>query len=166
MPEGARFYGPESTVTHTQQPFIEGYRVKSHTAETAWAEVLSSTPGAFLLQGPAAYETFEDTDLIDVTSDPDSYPLAISSHEDPTFHVNLTVSSVGTPEGAIWQAGPTADNQNKGIIAAFDASGNLIVRAGTTDPLLYQLADTSSMVGHGLCTKHQETGKTVLPQMI
>jgi predicted phage tail protein len=148
LDSGNRHYGPETTVSHTQFPVISGYRVKSQAEHPSWSEVESAAAAGFLLHGPAAYETFEDTDLIDVTSTPDVYPLAISSHEDPTFHVNLTVSSVGTAEGAIWQAGPTADGEQHGIIAAFDSAGSLIVRAGSTDPLLYQLADTTSMVGH------------------
>jgi len=148
LTSGRKHYGPETTVSHTQFPVVSGYRVKSQAEHPAWSEVDSAAAAGFLLHGPDAYSVFQDTDVIDTTSTPSSDSDQISSHEDPTFHVNLTVSSVGTAEGAIWQAGPTADNEQKGIIAAFDSAGSLIVRAGSTDPLLYQLADTTSMVGH------------------
>jgi predicted phage tail protein len=139
---GSRSYGTETSVDLVVYPILNGFRVLSRTEETGWSSLVAGAAAGFVEHARTPDFTMADGTTADVTYDTAATP-EISNVSEPTFHCNMTVTSAGTAEGAILLAGrPTV----YGILACFNASGDLVVRAGTTDPVLRQLADTSNML--------------------
>jgi predicted phage tail protein len=144
LTSGRKHYGPETTVSHTQFPVISGYRVKSQAEHPGWSEVESAAAAAFLLHGPAAALTFTDGADVPVHA---TTANTVNTVSEATFHCNLTVSSSGTPEGLIFSHAGAPYPSNGGNLVTFDSSGNLILRVGTNEPILYLPTDQTSMYG-------------------
>ena len=144
LTSGRKHYGPETTISHTQFPVISGYRVKSQAEHPGWSEVESAAAAAFLLHGPAAALTFTDGADVPVHA---TTANTVNTVSEATFHCNLTVSSSGTHEGLIFSHAGAPYPSNGGNLVTFDSSGNLILRVGTNEPILYLPTDQTSMYG-------------------
>jgi predicted phage tail protein len=130
LPEGDRFYGPETTVSHTQQPVINGYRVKSRTLETAWAELGADIAARFVAHGPAVDDTYTSGATIrSITNWFEGYSgqKRIDAIDDGAWRVTINVSG-GTPEGNILGVG--GESTWGAMTLGFDGEGDLIWRVG------------------------------------
>lgn len=143
LPEGDRFYGPETTVDHTQQPVINGYRVKSRTLETAWAELGADLPARFIAHGPAVDDTYTSGATIRaITNWFEGYSgqKRIDAIDDGTWRVTINVSG-GTPEGNILGVG--GETTWGAMTLGFDGEGDLIWRVGNGRAQWFQYDTTS-----------------------
>lgn len=131
LASGSRHYGPETTVSHTQHPIINGYRIKRQAEHTAWTSVGATLIDRFLASGPDVTTTFADGDAITALTQV-SYTGAVDevvSNRNALFHANITVSSTSTPEGCLMEAG--GSGASRAAYVGFNATGDLICRAAT-----------------------------------
>jgi len=143
LASGNPFYGPETTVDHTQQPVINGYRVKSRTLETAWAELGADLPARFVAHGPAVDDTYvEGATIRSVTNWFEGYSgnKRIDAIDDGAWRVTINVSG-GTPTGNILGVG--AETTWGAMSLGFDGEGDLIWRVGNGRAQWFQQDVTS-----------------------
>lgn len=143
LTSGSRSYGTAASYDLTVYPLLNGLKLLSRTEETGWSSAETTAGDAFVEHARTPDFTAAEDTSFDVTYDY-AETREISDVAEPTFHCNLNVSSTGTAEGLIFSAGQA---EHYGMLACFNASGDLIIRAGVTDPILPQLADTTSMFG-------------------
>jgi predicted phage tail protein len=144
LASGNRFYGPETTVSHTQQPIVQGYRVKSQSEHPAWASLASGIATQYYENGPLVSESFSAPTTFSLnTRWNDSYSginRRIDNRYNGAFRCTLNVSG-GTPTGNILKVGGSVGEGAMGI--GFDSSGNLIWRVGQGQPMWDQRDQTS-----------------------
>lgn len=136
-------YGIATYIDAQLYPLNRGFRVKSQTEETAWSSNVIGAATGWLAHNRGADFIVPDGTSFDVNYDYSAIP-EMSNVATPTFHCNMTVNSVGTAKGLVFGAGSVTSH---GMLVCFDNVGNLIIRAGTTEPNLASPTDATSMFG-------------------
>ena len=144
LASGAKHYGPETTVQHTQLPVLSGFRVKSKTLEPTWDALGATLAERFLQSGSPSEDTYAAGAQISGNLHWSSSYFGlkrIDGVDNGVWKVRLNISSAGTPTGNLLAVGLGVVYGAMSI--GFDAEGDLIWRVGNGYKQWFQYDVTS-----------------------
>jgi predicted phage tail protein len=120
-------YGPETTVTVSLIPFVNGFLLKSTTEEPTWSSLGPGVASRWDQSGPDPSDTYTAPSVIKALSKWPGSGNRIDAVRNGAWRTTLNVTA-GTPTGNVLKVGGISGEGAMGL--GFDSSGNLIWRVG------------------------------------
>jgi predicted phage tail protein len=140
LTENGVSYGPETTITATLIPFVNGLLRHSTTEEPTWSSLGPGVASRWDQSGPDPSDTYTAPSVIKAQIKWPGNGNRIDATRNGAWRTTLNVTA-GTPTGNVLKVGGIAGQGAMGL--GFDSSGNLIWRVGQGRTLWNHQSQTS-----------------------